>query len=279
MPRPRAGVGLLPSMTTSVPGSCAAMPPPWRSGSGAGADLAFFESRPGWRSFTPFGKVGIVLDTSGEAVADSEEFLNLVARRQIPYRVIYRSELGAAALAGLRAILAFDLAPATPAERQILRSFAAQGGLVLAGPSWGGAPKDQPYTIVAEGEGEIAIYKDHQPDPESVARDLSDLVPTPDLGVSVFKAPSVLPYVSTTGGGAQLLVQLVNYATEPAHSVVVWVEGRWKSARLFAPSGAPADLSIKQSGGRCEITIPQIAVYGALLCSRSDTPPAPQKRN
>src|ERR1017187_4057206 len=66
------------------------------------------------------------------------------------------------------------------------------------------------------GRGRGGVYKDNSPDPQSVARDLNDLVTTPELGVSVFKAPSVLPYVSVAGDGARMLVQLVNYATEGA---------------------------------------------------------------
>jgi hypothetical protein len=234
----------------------------WR---GIADSLAFFESHAEWRGFAPFGNVGIILDASNPA--NSEEYLNLVARRQIPYRVIYRSQLSAASLAGLRAALAFDLAPATEGERKTLRAFAAGGGLVLSGPSWGGAPKEQSYTMVAEGEGEIAVYKDEPPDPQSVARDLSDLVTTPELGVSVFKAPSVLPYVSVAGGGARLLIQLVNYATEPAKSIAIWVTGSFGSARLYAPGSAPLDLPVRPSGGRTEITVPALAAYGAVLCS------------
>ena len=58
--------------------------------------LAFFESHSEWRSFEPFGNVGIILDANGPSPASSEEYLNLVARRRIPYRVIYRSQIGAA---------------------------------------------------------------------------------------------------------------------------------------------------------------------------------------
>ncbi len=232
--------------------------------------LAFFESHAEWRGFAPFGNVGIVLDAAGPNPANSEEYLNLVARRQIPYRVIYRSELGAASLAGLRAALAFDLAPATEAERKILRAFAAAGGLVLSGPSWGGAPKDQSYTIVAEGQGEVAVYMDALPDPQSVARDLNDLVTTPELGVSVFKAPSVLSYVSVAGGGARMLIQLVNYASAPAGSIAIWITGSFGSARLYAPGSTPVDLPLRRSGGRTEITVPTLAAYGAVLCSSPD---------
>lgn len=239
--------------------------------------LAFFESHADWRGFAPFGNVGIVLDAAGPNPANSEEYLNLVARRQIPYRVIYRSDLGAASLAGLRAALAFDLAPATEAERKILRAFAAAGGLVLSGPSWGGAPKDQSYTIVAEGQGEVAVYKDASPDPQSVARDLNDLLPTPELGVSVFKAPSVLSYVSVAGDGARMLIQLVNYASAPVESIAIWVTGSFVSARLYAPGGVPVDLPLRRSGGRTEITVPTLAAYGAVLCSASDQPSGPTK--
>jgi hypothetical protein len=147
----------------------------------------------------------------------------------------------------------------------------------LSGPSWGGAPKEQSYTMVAEGEGEIAVYKDASPDPQSVARDLNDLVTTPELGVSVFRAPSVLPYVSVAGGGARMLIQLVNYATEPAKSIVIWVTGSFGSARLYAPGSAPLDLPVRPSGGRTEITIPALAAYGAVLCSTSDQASMPGK--
>ena len=232
--------------------------------------LAFFESHGEWRGFAPFGKVGIILDVAGANLANSEEYLNLVARRQIPYRVIYRSQLAADTLVGLRAALAFDLAPATEAERKTLRAFAAAGGLVLSGPSWGGAPKEQSYTMVAEGEGEIAVYKDDSPDPQAVARDLNDLVSTPELGVSVFKAPSVLPYVSGAGDRKRMLIQLVNYATERATSIAIWVTGSFASARLYAPGSAPVELPLRHNGGRTEITVPALGAYGAVLCSASD---------
>jgi hypothetical protein len=232
--------------------------------------LAFFESHAEWRGFAPFGNVGIILDVAGANLANSEEYLNLVARRQIPYRVIYRSQLAAETLVGLRAALAFDLAPATEAERKTLRTFAAAGGLVLSGPSWGGAPKEQSYTMVAEGEGEIAVYKDDSPDPQSVARDLNDLVTTPELGVSVFKAPSVLPYVSVAADGTRVLIQLVNYATERAASIAIWVTGSFASARLYAPGSAPVELPLRHNGGRTEITVHALGAYGAVLCSTSD---------
>lgn len=234
----------------------------WRD---IGTWVRFFEEHADWRSFAPFGNVAIILDASAADRTIPEEYLNLVARRQIPYRVIERSELSASSLKGLRAVLAFDLAPATERERKILSAFAAGGGLVMSGPSWGGAPKDQTYTVIGVEQGEVVVYKDQPPDPESVARDLNDLVPTPDLGVSVFKAPSVLSYVSTGDSGKRMLIQLVNYATASAEGLTIWMEGEFGSARLYAAGSMPQDLPVKKSGSRTEITVPVLGPYGAVL--------------
>jgi len=233
----------------------------WRS---LMSDLAWYESRAEWKGFAASGNVGIVLDTAAGA-ADSEEYLNLVARRQIAYRVVYRRELSAAALEGLRTVLAFGFDPPTETERKLLSAFAARGGLLLTGPSWGSAPKQQSYTVLAEGEGEIAVYKDGSPDPDAVARDLEDLVPTAELGVSVFNAPSALSFVSADADGKRTLIRLVNYATRPTGSVLIWVPGQFQSARLETPDQPPLDLPVKRSGSRTEIAIPTLRIFGALL--------------
>jgi hypothetical protein len=209
--------------------------------------------------------VGIVLDPTGPNLDHAEECLNLVARRQIPYRVIERSRVGAGALAGLRAVLAFDLAPPAEGERKSLGAFAEAGGLVLSGPSWGSPPKDQSYAVLSAGQGEVAVYKDAAPDPASVARDLNDLVPTPELGVGVFNAPSVLSYVSVSETGDRMLIQLVNYAGQPAESLTVWVTRIFSMARLYVPGSPPVELRVRRSGSRTEIVLPKLPVYGALL--------------
>jgi hypothetical protein len=234
----------------------------WR---GIASYLAFFEQHAEWRGFAPFGNVGIIIDAGGPKLDVAEEYLNLVARRQIPYRLMDRARLNAGAFAGLRAVLAFDLAPPTNEERKLLSAFAAKGGLIMSGPSWGGAPKEQSYTMVAVEQGEVAVYKDDPPDPDAVARDINDLVDTPDLGVSVFNAPSVVSYVSSLGDGKGLLIQLVNYATEPSEKISIWVTGKFAAARMLSPGSQPLDLTVRRSGGRTEIAIPKLAHYGALI--------------
>ena len=234
----------------------------WRN---IGSMLAFYEKHADRRAFEPFGTIAVVLDNAGPNLANSEECLNLVARHQIPYRVIERSNLNAAAIEGLRGLLAFDLNPATDAERKMLEKFANDGGMVMIGPSWGRAPKDQAYRIAAFDKGEVAVFKEATPDPESVSRNINDMLVTEEQGAAFFNAPSVLSYVSLEKSGEHALIQFVNYADTPSGAITVWVADQFKAAHLYTPDGAVTDLPVKRNPSRTEISIPRIAVSGALL--------------
>lgn len=236
----------------------------WR---GIGAYLKFAENHADWRGFSPFGNLGIVLDAAGRNPEFSDEILKLVARRQVPYRVIERSFLNAAPLSGFQAILALDLAPPSETERKALRDFAEQGGLLLVGPSWGDAPEKNTYVDNPLGKGRIIVYKESLPDPELVARDLSDLIEPEMIGLTAFNVPSVLTYASCSESGKKVLIQLLNYATSPFNSkITLRFYGNFQKAHFYTPEDAPQDLSVRGgASGRTEITIPQLAIWGAVL--------------
>jgi hypothetical protein len=225
-----------------------------------GTYLNFAEDHAEWRRFTPFGNLAIIIDSA----ADLDEYLNLIARRQVPYRLMQRSEVTAASLAGFKAVA--DFIPPNEAERNILREFAAKGGVVVAGPSWGGAPKDDSYAEVPLGQGRVVVYKDEPPDSESVAKDLQDLLQPGVMGLSVFNVPSAITYASTTDGGRRVLIQLLNYAGRPAERVTIRFNGIFKQARLYTPENAPQDLVARETqNGRTEVLIPKVAAWGAVL--------------
>ena len=81
----------------------------------------------------------------------------------------------------------------------------------------------------------------------------------------MFNAPSVLSYVSVSDTGKRMLIQLVNYAGAPAEALTIWVSGKFGTARLYTPESAPADLAVRQSSSRTEVTVPKLPVFGALL--------------
>jgi hypothetical protein len=236
----------------------------WRS---VGAYLKFAENHAEWRSFVPFGNLGIILDAAGKNPEYSNKCLKLVARRQIPYRVIERSQLGPASLVGLQAILASDLAPPSERERKMLRDFAEMGGLLMAGPAWGDASEEHAYSDTTLGKGRVVTYKDNLPDPELVARDMLDLIEPEIIGLAAFNVPSVLTYASTSGSGKRALIQLLNYATSPFNSkITLRLNGNYRTARLYTPEDAPLDLTTRlMVNGRTEVTVPKLAVWGAVL--------------
>ncbi len=236
----------------------------WRS---VGSYLKFAENHAEWRALEPYGNLAIILDTAGEDPDYSDEILNLVARRQVPYRLIERSRLSPESLEGLQAVLAVDLASPSGTERQTLLDFAERGGLVVSGPSWGNAPDRNDYAEIPAGRGRIVVYKEQPPDPEMVARDMLDLLEPEVMGLTAFNVPSVLTYVSVEGSGRRALVQLLNYATSPFDSrITLRLNGNFKTARMHTPESAPFDLEVRaMPNGRTEISVPRLAVWGAVL--------------
>jgi hypothetical protein len=201
-----------------------------------------------------------VLDSAKQDIAD--EYLKLAARRQVPYRLMARSGLNAAALAKFRALVATELDPPSAAERKLLQDFADNGGLVMAAPSWGGAPQTAPYAEVPTGKGRMIVYKD--PDPESVARDLKELLSDDELGVVPFNVPSVITLASGGGPGQPLVVELLNYFDHPVEAITLRVAGKFDSARLETPEGAAVDLPLSEAQGRTEVTIPKLLLWGTV---------------
>jgi hypothetical protein len=228
-----------------------------------GAYLRFAESHADWRRFEPFGNLGIVWDPAAADQDGFDEYLKLVARRQTPYRLIPRPQLGGASLTRFRALLATGLAPPTEAERGILRAFAERGGVVIAGPAWGDPPKDEAYAERALGKGRAVVYR--EPDPETVARDMRELLSQDEMGIVAFNVPSVITYASGADSGAPLLIQLLNYSDAPAESITVRIQGSFRAARLYTPEAGPSDLVLKREEGKTDVTIPKLALWGAVL--------------
>jgi hypothetical protein len=224
--------------------------------------LNFANTHTAWHALAPYGKVGIVLDPASSPPDRVDEYLKLATRRQVPYQLISRSELNGTGWTKCRAIVATELDPPSSVERKLLQDFAENGGIVFAGPSWGSAPKAEPFVELQAGKGSVTVYKD--PDPDALARDLKEMLSDDDLGVVPFNVPSVISFVSGGTPGQALLVQLVNYFDHPVEAITLRVAGKFHSARLETPEGVATDLPLRNDEGRAEVTIPKLLLWGAV---------------
>jgi hypothetical protein len=224
--------------------------------------LRFAVGHTAGRALTPYGNVGFVLDPASTQPDRADEYLKLATRRQVPYQLVERSQMNTVAVAKFRAIVATELDPPSDAERKLLQDFAENGGLVLAAPSWGSAPKTGMLTEISAGKGSVIVYKD--PDPEAVARDLKELLSDDDLGVVPFNVPSVITAANGGAPGQPLLVQLVNYFDHPVEAITLRVAGTFRSAHMETPEGPTVDLALRNEAGRTEVTIPKLLLWGAI---------------
>jgi len=224
--------------------------------------VKFADTHAAWRDLSPFGNVGIVLDPASTHPDLADEYLKLAVRRQVPYQLLSRSELNATALAKFRAIVAIEFNPPTATERTLLQNFAENGGLAFVGPSWGSAPKAEPFAELPTGKGSVVVYKD--PDPDAVARDLKEMLSDEDLGIAPFNVPSVITFASGGAPGQPLVIHLVNYFDHPVEAITLRVAGKLHSARMETPEGPAIDLAIREADGRSELTIPKLFLWGTV---------------
>lgn len=223
--------------------------------------LKFVESHAEWRSLPPYGNVAIVVDPATTHPDITDEYLKLAVRRQVPYRIMARSELNAATLSNYRAVVAIEFDPTSATERKVLQDFAENGGVVVVGPSWGETPKSEGFAELKAGKGSVFVYKD--PDPESVAHDLKEVLSDDDLGIVPFNVSSV---ITSAGGqpGKPLLVQLVNYFDHPVEAITLRLAGTFQSVHLETPEATAVDLPMRTEDGKTEVTIPKLLLWGAV---------------
>jgi hypothetical protein len=226
-----------------------------------GACLRFAEDHAEWRGFGPYGNLGVVVDPSGGSEW-TDEYLKLLARRQIPYRLIPRTQLGKEPADGLRALLATELASPTAPERKVLSAFAEKGGLLVAGPAWGAVAQGETSSERPLGKGRVIVYKD--PEPESIAREMRDLLSLEEAGMIAFNVPAVLTYASRGAPHGRVLVQLLNYSRFPATDITIRVRGKFKSAHLIGPDAEP-EVVIRAGDTQTEVTIPKLTLWGGLV--------------
>ena len=234
--------------------------------------LAFFESHREWEAFKSEGILGVISDFRGDNAYFSGEVLNLLNRRQVQFQILERSRSLPAPAQGLKALLWLDKEEPTTEQHSQLLDFVRQGGLLIAAAYWG-PPEVKPtikdpslqYKMYNVGKGQIAVAEKGFQDPYQVAVDTHLLVSRRNDLVRLYNPASTNCRSSIDPGRRKRLVQVLNYSSNPADSVTLWVNTRAVSARLWGP-GTKDAVTVRgvAAAPGTDFGLPPISVYCAL---------------
>lgn len=236
--------------------------------------VEFFLRRKEWNALPPQAVLGVVSDFAGDNEFVATELLNLLARRQVGYRIIPVDKASPAETRGLHALLCAMQTPLAAGRLQLFVSFARAGGLSIlpaaatAALPAGTAEADSHagFTVRGVGQGRIAAAKQSWDDPYLAARDVHFLVSRRHDRVHLFNASSVNSYATSAEDGARAVVHLLNYSMRPPGSpVTLAVRKRYRQARLWTAGADGADgLRMTAEADWLEMPLPAFSVYAAV---------------
>jgi hypothetical protein len=217
------------------------------------AAAGFFERHREWRAYRPLGLVGVISDFEGDNLTMSGEILNLMARRDLLHRVIWKSQAMAQPFSGLKTLVYVDEAQPAPELRRKIVQFVEQGGLLVTTPRWGREGKSTNeihprFEVVAYGKGRLAISKEDSIDPYVLAGDTQILLSHGNDLMKFFSSSSSgCTQYTTSPDGRKALLQGIGYASGRGGGALktLWVRQRYASARMWLIDAAQA-VSIEQ---------------------------------
>ncbi len=219
------------------------------------AAAAFFKDHAAWMHYRSLGLMGVVSGFSGDDLALTGEVLNLMARRDLLFRVFWKSQVAEQSFAGLKALIYVDAAmPDAPLRRKMM-DFVAQGGLLIAGTGWTKTGKPAPpdfetqFDVLAVGRGRLAVARKPVDDPYQLAIDAQLLLSHRNDLVKIYNgASSGCTRYTVSPDGKTALLQCLSYADSGRAGLrTIWVRDRYRGAKLWSIGAAPLPLDEQAS--------------------------------
>ncbi|MCX7602621.1 MAG: hypothetical protein N2036_00950 [Bryobacteraceae bacterium] len=216
-----------------------------------------------------------LLVISGFAGADAQaatEFLNLAARRNLPWRVVL-PERAVPALRGMAAAVYVDQQPLEGGLLQGLTEFVRLGGLLvclkeaaaaLQGLS-ASAQTHPRYEIRQAGRGRVALSREGSEDPYVMAQDVHLLMSRRHDLVRLFNPGSILAWPAVSPDRRRLRVHLINYSRRgAAHDVAVQSWREVKAASIEMPGMERQNVPVRREAGGWEVALEGFDTYCGL---------------
>jgi len=207
----------------------------------------FFKEHAAWKAYRSLGLVGVISSFTGTDLDLTGEILNLMARRDLLFRAIWKSRALEQPFTGLKALIYVDSELPDPPLRRKITEFVEQGGLLITGAAWGktGQPVAPAFAtqfdLLTVGQGRLAVARNAIDDPYQLAIDAQLLLSHGRDLVKIFNSPSsgCTRYTASPDGRTAVL-QCLSYADRWRFGPrTIWLRDGYRSARLWT-IGAPA---------------------------------------
>jgi hypothetical protein len=206
----------------------------------------------------------------------SYEAINLMARHNIPFRVLRSSAVKKEDLVDLHVVVAFAALNKDLVET--IRAFADQGGIAVLVNLPGAYPWDSDtakksdhcltYTL---GKGRVIELGERVADPETFAQDIRRLMPNDQVPVSLWNSLTTLVAEYSSEKSGVTTVELVNYSEEPTQ-VQVQVRGSFASLRYETPeNGCCQELQASHVGDFTQFVVPNVITGGRVHLTPAPT--------
>jgi hypothetical protein len=235
--------------------------------------LAFFRNRSVWDELHPKAALGIAAGDADAQAFMQGEILNLLGRRQVPFRILSKGSWKVDETQNLVAILCSDAGLPDATERGLLLKFAKHGGLLIVPNSWekptGAALShdlEDEYVLVRFGSGRLAWSREAWQDPYRVAETVHLLMSRRNDLFRLGNGASMSVRCTGSSDGRRMLIQLVSFDRRAGRGPVsLWVKSKFRAARLWTlGSNEAIALSFKPEQGGQEFSLPPFTTYAAV---------------
>jgi hypothetical protein len=209
----------------------------------------------------------------------SYEAINLMARHNIPFRVLHSADVKTSDLAGYEVVVAFAALGKDLTEA--IRAFAERGGVAVLVNRPGPYPWESPagktenthsmtYTV---GKGRVIELRGPLSDPETFAQDIRRLMAKQQIPLSLWNSLTTLVVEYPGEKQGETIVELVNY-DEEATEVQVRVKGTYGSVKFESPDRSCCEtLKPAELDGFTEFVVPNLVIGGRVRLEATQSAP------
>jgi|GEM_PF-664327 len=208
----------------------------------------------------------------------SYETMNLMARHNVPFRVLPPGTITSQNLQGLDLLVVF----AQPDQAAIpqLAKFVDAGGIIIMvslhnpfpGQTSSGKKLNSDSISYTMGIGKVIELTDGITDPGAFTRDIRRLLGTQNISLSLWNAATTIatPYMMPDASTAT--VELVNYSADPM-PVQVRIKGSYSIVQYESPEhGCCEVLKASHQDGFTQFEVPSLGIGGRVHLSGFATP-------